>query len=729
MGSSINSLSKMWSYKYKSVKQNDTNDCAAACIATVLKQYKSKMHISKIREIAGTDLRGTNALGIVRCLKALNFETKAVEANLELFNDNGLPLPAIAHVVKDGMLLHFVVVHAVRKKHLIISDPAEGLIKISKKAFGDMWTGVIIFAVPTDAYEEFKEESSFFSLLKILFLDKKLIFHIVISALMATIVGILTSFYLQMLIDSIIPRSTLFNLNILSAGVIALFIFQAVFELAKNYLLVTLGNRMSIRLMLGYYNHVLKLNFSFFETRKSGEIISRFMDANKVINALASATLTIILDVSMVVVIGIVLYFQNPKLFGLTLLCIPFYAVIILIFVRSYEKLNRKEMESNSILNSYIIESLNGIETIKALQAEEAASKKVDTLFVNNINAAFKSFNIDNIQTFLKTLLQTINSVFILWVGSSYVISGELGIGQLITFNVLVNYFATPLQNIINLQSQIQTAKVASDRINEIMILTPEMNEQNSVKIDEDFSFSGDLQFQKVHFSYPMRRECLTDINFKIGSGEKVAFVGESGSGKSTIAKLLLSYYDTSAGKITFDNYDINDIDKRALRSNITLVPQTNFFFSGTIYENLLFGIDQSVRYEDVVKACKDACIDEFIDSLPLKYNSVVEENAVNYSGGQKQRLAIARALLRQASVMILDEASSNIDGFTEHKIFSNLMAKDDLTLIIIAHRLSVIQNCTKIFVLDQNRIVEEGKHNDLIKENGLYSKMWNSML
>jgi len=254
---------------------------------------------------------------------------------------------------------------------------------------------------------------------------------------------------------------------------------------------------MSIRLMLGYYNHVLKLNFSFFETRKSGEIISRFMDANKVINALASATLTIILDVSMVVVIGIVLYFQNPKLFGLTLLCIPFYAVIILIFVRSYEKLNRKEMESNSILNSYIIESLNGIETIKALQAEEAASKKVDTLFVNNINAAFKSFNIDNIQTFLKTLLQTINSVFILWVGSSYVISGELGIGQLITFNVLVNYFATPLQNIINLQSQIQTAKVASDRINEIMILTPEMNEQNSVKIDEDFSFSGDLQFQK----------------------------------------------------------------------------------------------------------------------------------------------------------------------------------------------------------------------------------------
>jgi len=366
----------MLSMKYKTVKQHDIKDCAPACIATLLRYYGSKIHISKIREIAGTSLSGTNALGIVKSLEKLNFETKAIKADMELFNDNMLPYPAIAHIVKDKSLLHFVVIQEVKKKHLIISDPAEGLIKVSKVDFEEMWTGVIIFAVPKESYVKSTEENDFWAIAKILLKDKRLIFQIIMVAFVITIIGIATSFYFQLLIDTLIPQNTMSTLHIISIGIIALYIFQVLFDAAKNYLLVVLGNRMSIRLMLGYYNHVLKLNFSFFDTRKSGEIISRFMDASKVINALAKSVLTIILDVFMVVVIGAVLFYQNSRLFAITLITIPFYAIIILLFVKKYDSLNRKEMESNAILNSYIIESLNGIETIKSLRITYAGKIK-----------------------------------------------------------------------------------------------------------------------------------------------------------------------------------------------------------------------------------------------------------------------------------------------------------------------------------------------------------------
>jgi len=717
----------MLSIKYKTVKQHDMKDCAPACIATLLRHYGSKVHISTIREIAGTSLSGTNALGVVKCLEKLEFETKAIRADMGVFEDKTLPYPAIAHTIRDN-LLHFVVIQKVGKNHLIISDPAEGLIKISKTDFEEIWSGVLIFAIPKESYVKLTKESGFLGIAKILLKDKKLIFHIVVVALLTMLIGIATSFYFQLLIDTLIPQNTTSTLHVISIGIIVLYIFQALFDTVKNYLLTVLGNRMSIRLMLGYYNHVLKLNFSFFDTRKAGEIISRFMDASKVINALAKGVLTIILDVLMVIVIGAVLFYQNSRLFGVTLVTIPFYAIIILTFVKTYDKLNRKEMESNSILNSYIIESLNGIETIKALQAEKKVSKRVDRLFVDYLNAMFKTFNIDNIQTLLKVLLQSISSVAVLWIGSVYVINGDMSIGQLITFNMLANYLSTPLQNIINLQPEFQTAKVASDRINEIMVIEPEITESENQKINSDTLFNGDIQIKNVHFNYPMRRECLTDINIDIKSGDKVAFIGKSGTGKSTLAKLLLSYYPATQGSILYNGYNMQDINKESLRKNITLVPQTAFFFSGTLFENLVFGLDKNIKIDKVMRACEDACISEYIESLPLRYDTLVEENASNFSGGQKQRFAIARALLRKNPILILDEATSSIDGFTEHEIIHKLIAKKKLTLIIIAHRLSVVKRCTNIFVLDENEIVENGNHKDLMIKKGLYYRMWKSI-
>ena len=263
----------MKSFKYKSIKQNDMKDCGAACIATVLRQYKSNIPISKIREMSGTSALGTNVLGIVECLKEFNFETKAIKADMSIFDDPTLPYPAIAHIVKDEMLLHFVVIHKVEKNFLLVSDPAEGLIKLSKKQFEEMWTNVIIFTLPKEDYIALSENNnSLLEIMKILLLDKKLIFHIVIAAFTVTILGIIASFYFQTLIDSIIPEGALTTLNIISISIIFLYIFQSAFGGVKAYLLAVLGNRMSIRLMLGYYNHVLLLSMNFFQQEKQEKL-------------------------------------------------------------------------------------------------------------------------------------------------------------------------------------------------------------------------------------------------------------------------------------------------------------------------------------------------------------------------------------------------------------------------------------------------------------------------
>src|SRR5699024_9620116 len=612
--------------RYKYVKQQDLKDCGPACIATVLKQYNSNVKLSKLREVAGTSDSGTNALGIVKGLEYFNFNVKAIKADLNIFKEKDLPFPAIAHVIKDKMLLHYIVILAVGKKHLTIADPGEGIKKISFEEFEEIWSGVIVFSTPNESYKEIEEnDDPLANILKMLLKDKRLITHIVSASLLVILIGIGTSFYFQTIIDSLVPTGAEKTLHIISIALVISYIFQSFFEYIKSYMLAILGNRMSIKVMLGYYRHVMKLPLSFFSTRKSGEIVSRFMDASKVIDALSSVILTSIIDVSMVLVVGTVLYFQNQTLFFITILTIPIFAIIIFAFIKWYEKANKKELEDNAVLNSYIIESLNGIETIKASQATRDASEKVDTLFITYIKSMMKTFNIDNLQTLLKRIVQLVSSAFVLWVGATLVINNDLTIGQLITFNALLAYFTEPLLNIINLQPRLQTAKVAANRLDDVMSVDTEMTDNEEEKVSSDIIFKGDIAIKNVSYNYPMKREVLNNININITHGSKVAFVGASGSGKSTLAKLLVSFYSATKGEILYKNFSIQDINKNYLRSNIYLIPQTPFIFSRTIYENLTFGIKREVSMEEVIEVCKKMQMHEFISKLPVSYSSYLE--------------------------------------------------------------------------------------------------------
>lgn len=709
--------------KYNCVKQQDMKDCGPACLATISRQYGLRMPLSKIRESVGTDSGGTTVYGILQAAETLGFHTRAVQVDKKEEIYENLPTPLIAHVVIDDMLLHFVVVHKITKKYFLVADPARGIMKYKPEEFFKIWDDVLVLLTPTARFHKGNETKGlferFWGLIKV---QKGLLVNIFIASILITILGIAGSFYYRFLIDDIIPNNLTANLHALSIAMLILLFFKIVTEFFRQILFIYMAQNIDVPLLLGYYNHVVKLPMSFFGTRKVGEILSRFNDGDKIRNAISSVTLTLMLDILMAIIGGVVLYLQNAKLFLTCFIPIVLYLVLVFSFKKKLKKVNREVMEANANMSSYLVESLEGIETVKSFNGEELVQKRTENKFLKLMKCVFKHGLTNNI---MSTLMGTVSGCFgicLLWYGAYLVLKGELTMGELISFNALLVYFIQPISRLINLQPQLQEAIVASDRLGEILDLELEKTSEDDERPETLF---GDIYIKSLNFAYGLRENVLNDININIKAGEKIALVGESGSGKTTIAKLLMGFYEVKEGKIEINNYNIDSINKEVLRNKISYISQDSFFFSGSIKENLEFATE-GLTHEMMVDACKKAQIYDFIESLPMKYRTPLEEKATNLSGGQRQRLSIARALIRKPEILIMDEATSNLDSITESAIQKTLEeCTKNVTTIIIAHRLSTIRKCQKIYVLEQGRIIEEGSHEDLLLRQGRYYKLW----
>jgi len=713
----------MWRYKY--VSQIDMRDCGVAALASVAKHYGSHFSLAHLRELAKTSKEGTTALGIVEAAKKIGFETRAIQANMELFEMPDIPYPCIVHVNKQGKLQHYYVVYKVKKDSLIIGDPdpSVGVIKMAKADFAKEWTGVAIFLAPAPTYKPHKDKKNgLSSFLPIIFKQKALLTYIVLASLLVTIINIVGSYYLQGILDEYIPNQLQSTLNIVSIGLVVTYIMQQIMSFSQQYLLVVLSQRLTIDVILSYIRHIFELPMSFFATRRTGEVISRFTDANSIIDALASTILSIFLDVSILIIVGSVLILQNAKLFFLTLVALPIYAIIIFAFMKPFERMNHDVMQANSMVSSAIIEDINGIETIKSLTSEETRYRNIDSEFVGYLDKSFTLSKYETIQTSLKQGAQLILNVAILWYGSHLVMTGKISVGQLITYNTLLSYFTNPMENIINLQTKLQSAKVANNRLNEVYLVSSEFDNKE-VFNNKDF-LKGDLVFDDVSYKYGFGRDTLSHINLSITEGEKVSLVGVSGSGKTTLAKMMVNFYSPNQGNITLGGYDYKTIDKKILRQHINYLPQQSYVFSGSILENLTLGASDNITQEDIIKACEIAEIRSDIEAMPMAYHTELSDGA-GLSGGQKQRLAIARALLTKAPVLILDEATSGLDVLTEKRVIHNLLSLSDKTIIFVAHRLSIAEQSDRVLVLDKGKIVEEGHHKQLMKNQGFYAQLF----
>jgi ABC-type bacteriocin transporter len=716
-------------YKKYYVPQVDERDCGVAALSMVTRYYGSEHSLAQLRELAKTDLEGTTALGIVRAAEHLGFETRAISADMSLFEMADLPLPFIVHVNKNGNLPHYYVVRKVTKRAIEIADPdlSAGVTKISYEKLAEEWTGVALFLGPKPNYQPSKNsKDKFFSFMPVIFRQKKIIANIIVASFLVTIISIAGSFYLQGILDTYIPDGMKNTLGIVSIGLIVAYIIQQLLSYAHDYLLIILGQRLSIDVILSYIKHIYELPMSFFGTRRTGEITSRFTDANSIIDALASTALSLFLDLGIVIIVGVTLAVYNFQLFLITLVVLPVYAIVIWLFVKPFEKLNRDTMQAGAMLSSSIIENINGIETIKALTGETISYQKVDREYVKFLKKSFSNQRLQTIQEALKGLIELVLNVAVLWLGSLLVMSNKITIGELVAYNALLGYFTQPLQSILNLQGKLQAASVANNRLNEVYLVPSEF-EDKETKRRTKLPDTYDIEVANLSFRYGFGVNTLDNINVKFNTGEKIALVGVSGSGKSTLVKMLVNFFQPEKGQgvVKVGNVDINQLEKHDLRRLITYLPQDPYTFTGKIIDNLLLGAKAGTTFDDVLRATEIAGIRADIETMNFGFETEISENT-GLSGGQRQRISLARALLTDSPVLILDESTSNLDVLTEKRVIDNLLALENKTIIFVAHRLTIAERVERVLVMQNGQIVEDGTHESLLSRQGAYADLIN---
>lgn len=713
--------------RYTFVKQHDATDCAAACMAMVCLFYKKETTITKLRDIMGTDLKGTNLIGLSKCAEELGFSSQAVRVDREGFLSD-YSLPAIANVITKEGMTHFVVVFKITKNHVIIGDPAKDLIKQEIDDFYETFTGAMLLLKPNRRFAGGKEKKShiFSRYIKLLLPQKKLFIYIVLSSFMLTLLGIILSVFNNLIYDDILQFQQKDVLKLILAAFLGITIVQNLLGFMRQWILVHLSIKIDIPLMLGYFEHVYKLPMKFFATRKTGDITTRFSDAFTIKNIFTNIALSLVMDITMALISGVILFQMNSRLFAVIVFMTIISILLVFIFKQPYKKINEEQMQQSSVLNSEIIEGLRGIETIKTNANEDVELECIEREYIKSLRIGYKESMLSNLQGSISSLVFGIGNLALLYLGITQVIDGNLTLGSYMAFMTLSEYFMAPISELVGLQLSIQEANISMKRLSEIMDYERESGMDSQGQEFQEFpGVEGDIQLSHITFRYGNRKPVLKDVSFSIPKGKKVALVGASGSGKSTIVKLLLKYYKPEDGEITIDGVDIAEYSNDSLRRGISYVPQNIELFSKSIYDNIRIG-RQDATLDEVKAAAKAADAHGFIRKLPMQYQTFLEEAGDGLSGGEKQRIALARAFLKDNEFYILDESTSNLDFATENIIFDMIYNKfRQKTMLIVAHRLATVKNCNEIIVLDQGEIVEQGNHQELLRQKGAYYRLW----
>lgn len=666
--------------KIEVVKQQDIKDCGACCLSCIIKYYGGYVPLEKIREDTCTNLNGTTAYHLI--LAAKNYGFEAMGVRVTKIEDQNLYFPAIAHVVLKNGLNHFVAVYKVTKKEVWIMDPAKGKTKMSKEDFLSIWDNIIILLTPITNIIHYQENLNIPTLLYELILkNKKLFKSICIINIILMFFTIINSFYFQIIMSSIQNGHDTNYIKWIIFVFLNIVLLKIIFSHLKNYYISYLNKNLDVEIFSSFLDHIFNLPLKFMQNRTTGEIISRVQELGEIKNLMANFFTNVLLNSILIFGSMITLYFISSKLLWVLMLIIGMYVLISILLNKRICKKIKENIEATTDFNSILVENIEMNTSIKNLNLTETFLKRLEDKLILMLKSNFKIDTLLNKIEFLKNTIYEIGLFLVMTFGIYLVYKQELNLLNLITFNSLLYYLINPIKEVIDLMPRFDYLMTSINKLKDFINI-PKEKERDGLKT----FLNGELLLKDVTYSYNFYENVLKNVNLKINEGEKVLLQGKSGSGKSTLCKLILGVDQNYKGIIQINNTSERDYSLQTIREYITYVGQNEKLFSGTIKENICCNreIDET-DFLNVIKICQ---IEEIVKNRPNRYQTFINASLNNLSGGEKQRITLARALLKKAKIIILDEALSEVNIELERKIIRNIKEffKDE-TIIYVSHK------------------------------------------
>jgi len=727
--------------KFPFYKQPDSKDCGPTCLRIISKHYGKSLSLQMLRDLSETTREGSSLMGLSRAAETIGYKSLAVKIDLNtLFED--VPMPCVVFWKK----LHFVVVYKIQKSgdhfKIYVSDPSYGLITYQKQEFLDAWIGkgatsetdegIVLVLETTPRFDSLEEDTDKkFSISNYLkhYLSKyrKFVAQLAIGLVGGSLLALVFPFLTQSIVDIGIQNQDLNFIYLVLFAQIMLYIGQMSIEVVRAWILLHLSSRINISIVSDFFIKLMRLPIKFFDTRVTADIMQRISDHNRIEQLLTNTSLQTLFSLINFVIFGIVLLIYNYQLFLVFLCGALLYVLWITFFLKKRKELDYKQFSQLSEEQGQVMELINGMQEIKMNNAENHKRWQWEGTQIKVFRIKIKALKLEQIQTIGGNIISQLKDILISFIAASLVVDGKLTLGMMLSVQYIIGQLNSPLIQLVNFIRQFQDAKIALERLNEIHEKDDEENLHESVLTEIP---PADIKLSNVSFRYTGTEVAVFEnLNLTIPYQKTTAIVGASGSGKTTLMKLLAKFYDADQGTISIGPTDIKNISVHTWRANCGIVMQNGYIFNDSIANNIALG-DDNIDKSKLRRAVEVANIKEFIESLPLSYNSKIGYEGLGLSGGQTQRMLIARSVYKEPKFVFFDEATSALDANTEKTITDNLnLFLKGKTAVIIAHRLSTVKNADKIVVLDKGKIVEEGNHTELVARKGEYYRLVKNQL
>ncbi|UTX50897.1 peptidase domain-containing ABC transporter [Chryseobacterium sp. MA9] len=723
---------------FPSYKQPDFKDCGPTCLRIISKYYGKDIPLQQIRNLSETTREGSSLLGLSNAAENLGLKSLGIKTDFQTFAEE-IPLPCIVHWNK----VHFVVVYKIDKLGKIyVSDPSYGLITYEKEEFIKFWIGenanenteegvaLLLDTTPAfyqNEFDETKSKTSFSFLSRYLLKYKSLIFQLSVGLLGGSLLSLILPFLTQSIVDVGIQNQDLNFIYLVLLAQIMVFLGRTGIEVIRSWILLHLSTRINISIISDFFIKLMKLPISFFDTRMTGDIMQRINDHHRIEQLLTTSSLNTLFSLVNLIIYSIVLLFYDYKLFLVYLAGAVLYIGWITFFLKKRKELDYKRFSQVSQEQSKVIELINGMQEIKMHNAEKQKRWDWEFLQIKLFKIQIKSLSLEQWQSVGGNFINQMKDILVSFLSAKLVLSGNLTLGMMLSVQYIIGQLNSPLFQLVDFIRQTQDAKISLERLGEIHDKEDEeiTDEQYITEIPQK-----DLEIQDVSFRYIGSNSFVFEnLDLTIPYQKTTAIVGASGSGKTTLLKLLMKFYEPNSGDIKIGNTDLKNISPRFWRDHCGVVMQEGYVFNDTIANNIAIGEDY-IDKSKLRMAVEIANIKDFVESLPLSYNTKIGNEGIGISGGQKQRLFIARAVYKSPEYIFFDEATSALDANNEKVIMENLeQFFKGKTAIVIAHRLSTVKHADKIIVLDKGKVVEEGNHTELVALKGEYYRLVKNQL